>query len=775
MTASSTIDRDELAWLHALARALVSTGESPEDLAQETALRSLELERPDGAPARPWLASVMRGLRSNRRRSDRRRSGREERHEASFEAPSTEALVSRAETAEALSAAARDLPEPQRRTVLLHFLEGLSVQEIARREQKPADTIRWRLRKGLELLRARLVERSGQDWRWWTAALAPLARPLSPAAPAAHAAAGSVLLLTVMKWSALALAVLAIALTLVLSPFSESTPNTDLELDLGGAAPVLPGESAQPDAPPADLVAVSGEGTRDTGRRAAEEPATDPLDDAGQSPMHGIVVDETGAGISGATLSLTVTGETYSPADREGVPQTTSGSDGRFDFGSIALAGPLAAAVEPMTLNVHANGYRRTSLANALVELPADGWRIVLDRGASLGGRVVDLEGRPVSGLQLAAFRAEMGIDHMSTSRRRRRVLFNRLVAGEDDHLCTRTTREDGTVLFEGLGEGDQSILSLDPAWRIEAPIYAKAGSTNVVWTARPCLGVVVELHHGDGTAVAASAKFKVEVSDAEGELHDYGEWLGRGDGEVSMTLKPGDLPFEPTTARFYGTVTVGGRSVGWSADTLETLPGVARARVDLRDLLPEEDEEEEVEPEPFPMRKVVLDVRRADGTFVEADTVYYEWVDPKSGRYDGTRAPAGAGPGRFVAELPQRAVRLEVTEPNAQGSVAPWTGTVPADQSGVVLVTLAPAGSITIVKPAGLVGVWKVRLQRSDSPDGPWRGGWNYGTPEDRLVLSAVDQGYWWIRIAQREQFDDPVQEYVVEIEGCSDIVVGD
>lgn len=74
MTASNTIDGEELAWLHALARALVSGGESPEDLAQETALRALELERPDGAPVRAWLASVMRGLRANRRRADRRRS-----------------------------------------------------------------------------------------------------------------------------------------------------------------------------------------------------------------------------------------------------------------------------------------------------------------------------------------------------------------------------------------------------------------------------------------------------------------------------------------------------------------------------------------------------------------------------------------------------------------------------------------------------------------------------------------------------------------------------
>ena len=52
MTASNTIDGEELAWLHAPAQALVSGGESPEDLARETALRALRLERSDGASIR---------------------------------------------------------------------------------------------------------------------------------------------------------------------------------------------------------------------------------------------------------------------------------------------------------------------------------------------------------------------------------------------------------------------------------------------------------------------------------------------------------------------------------------------------------------------------------------------------------------------------------------------------------------------------------------------------------------------------------------------------
>jgi hypothetical protein len=45
--------------------------------------------------------------------------------------------------------------------VTLRYLEGLSAAQIARRERIPAGTVRWRLKEGLDRLRARLDRTSG--------------------------------------------------------------------------------------------------------------------------------------------------------------------------------------------------------------------------------------------------------------------------------------------------------------------------------------------------------------------------------------------------------------------------------------------------------------------------------------------------------------------------------------------------------------------------------------------------------------------------------------
>ena len=91
------------------------------------------------------------------------------------------------------------------------------------------------------------------------------------------------------------------------------------------------------------------------------------------------------------------------------------------------------------------------------------------------------------------------------------------------------------------------------------------------------------------------------------------------------------------------------------------------------------------------------------------------------------------------------------------------------------MFLTLPVGGMVTILRPRGIEGIWRVRAQRGDSPDGPWRGGWNYGTDEDRLVLPGVDEGYWWFRINQLGRFDDPLAAYVVEVKAGENVIVGE
>ncbi len=166
-------------WLRGLAGALVSDPSAADDVAQEAWL--VALSRPAAArEPRAWLAGVVKRLAWRQARSTERARRREATVARAEGVPSTEALVERSELQEHLSAAVRALDEPYRTTVLLHYSEGLSLEEIARTQGVPASTMRTRLARALERLRQRL-DRTHGDRATWLAALAPLAG--APALP----------------------------------------------------------------------------------------------------------------------------------------------------------------------------------------------------------------------------------------------------------------------------------------------------------------------------------------------------------------------------------------------------------------------------------------------------------------------------------------------------------------------------------------------------------------------------------------------------------------
>ncbi len=179
----------QASWLRRLARRLVAGEDAAEDLVQETWLAALRHPPADGA-ARPWLARVARRLASNFRRDAARRRA----HEAA--APSAEPALDPHAAAEVLdlqrvlAEAVLRLPEPLCTTVVLRYVHGLDSQAIARREGVPAGTVRWRLKRALELLRADLDQRSGGERERWLAALAPLLAERAPTT-AATATAGA--------------------------------------------------------------------------------------------------------------------------------------------------------------------------------------------------------------------------------------------------------------------------------------------------------------------------------------------------------------------------------------------------------------------------------------------------------------------------------------------------------------------------------------------------------------------------------------------------------
>ena len=125
----------EMAWVRRLARALVRNDTEADDVAQETWLVASAEQPDEDRPLQPWLARVVRNRVRARRRGEARRDQRETAYEhARGEDVATPAeLVERVELQRVVAGEVLALAEPYRSTVLLHFFEGMTSVEIARR------------------------------------------------------------------------------------------------------------------------------------------------------------------------------------------------------------------------------------------------------------------------------------------------------------------------------------------------------------------------------------------------------------------------------------------------------------------------------------------------------------------------------------------------------------------------------------------------------------------------------------------------------------------
>jgi RNA polymerase sigma factor (sigma-70 family) len=166
-------------WMRRLAMALVHDAEEAKDLAQEGVSAALARPPLDDRPVRPWLAGVLRNLAKLRARGRGRRARREAEAEVGEAAPTPEALVERVRTERRVTELVLALDEPFRSTLLLRYYEGRTAAEIARVHQVPAGTVRWRLKTGLDRIRAELDRTEDRRWR---AVLLPLGRRPIPLA-----------------------------------------------------------------------------------------------------------------------------------------------------------------------------------------------------------------------------------------------------------------------------------------------------------------------------------------------------------------------------------------------------------------------------------------------------------------------------------------------------------------------------------------------------------------------------------------------------------------
>lgn len=166
--------------LRRLARALLKDADAAEDVVQETWL--IALKRPPLAdrPLRPWLLRVARNLAvDSLRRSERRRKN--ESHAAREDSEERDENEAALEAATAVGAALGQLQDPYRTVVVLHFYDELSLDEISRRLQRPLETTRTQLKRGLAQLRELLGRRQGGERAsGWLATLAAPRPTLAP-------------------------------------------------------------------------------------------------------------------------------------------------------------------------------------------------------------------------------------------------------------------------------------------------------------------------------------------------------------------------------------------------------------------------------------------------------------------------------------------------------------------------------------------------------------------------------------------------------------------
>lgn len=165
-------------WMYRLARSLVGAADDADDLVQETFAIALKQPPNTDRPVKPWLRKVMQNVVFMRHRGDRRRGERETlvgSQLTSGMAPDEAAERLRAQ--QRLTDLVSNLEEPYRSTVIQRYVHGLSAAEIARAAGVPAGTVRWRLKQGLDSLRASLKDVDGGDRQAWYLSIVPVTMP----------------------------------------------------------------------------------------------------------------------------------------------------------------------------------------------------------------------------------------------------------------------------------------------------------------------------------------------------------------------------------------------------------------------------------------------------------------------------------------------------------------------------------------------------------------------------------------------------------------------
>jgi RNA polymerase sigma-70 factor (ECF subfamily) len=477
-------------WVRRVARALVRDENAADDLEQEVWVEALEKPPRSGRSLGGWFTSALRHNLVDRKRSEAGRRRREEGRALPEAVPSAAELVAKADAHRRVVVALMDLPEPYRTTVLYRFFEDLGPGEAAARMGVPVETFRTRLRRALELLRARLAEGEGGERRALAFALAPLLgeRGTGPAVAgaAASSAAGAAILGGILMSKKAVAAGVAVLFVLGVLGFlvrdRAEAPRETAEGRGGGipsATPSTGTRGADPVSPPSPRIA-GGEAA------AVREVASRWL------PV--MVTDEAGAAVPGTTV-LCLAGDDGTPFSEEAVAD---------DGGNLSIRVPADAECR---LVARAKGFADTTSR----VLPTYPKVLVFLKGTRfLAGTVVDAAtGRPVPATPV-------------------RIFAEKTASQPGARTWEAVTSKDGTFRREGLPPG-KFVLAAgswagNPTEPYEeariGPVDADAENLRIAIRAFPALaGVVLD---ETGAPFRGSFEIRARTWEADRTPGDY-------------------------------------------------------------------------------------------------------------------------------------------------------------------------------------------------------------------------------------------------------------
>lgn len=276
--------------LRRLARALLRDDADADDAVQKVWLGAMQRPPADGRSVGGWLSTSLHNVARKMRRGDARRARRQAAAARSEATEDHVAMLAREEQAHRLVAAVSALEPPYRDVVWQRYFEGVTPREIAQANGEPLATVRSRLQRGLEKLRARLGRDDESDWR---GALA-VAFGITGVAPSASATAMAWQGVTIMTTWTKVVVGLAVAAALV---WWIRDPSVAPER-LPGAVP----EGATAAAPLHEPAEDTEDATVERVPLAPSPVALDPGPDKPTFQEVRVLHDETGETVAGATV-----------------------------------------------------------------------------------------------------------------------------------------------------------------------------------------------------------------------------------------------------------------------------------------------------------------------------------------------------------------------------------------------------------------------------------------------------------------------------------------